>query len=47
MTARARVKVVDDPEALQALGHPVRLKILEALREPGSAAASAAAGVSG
>jgi len=43
VTARARVKVVDDPEALQALGHPVRLKILEALREPGSAATAARA----
>jgi DNA-binding transcriptional ArsR family regulator len=38
-----RVRVVDDPEALQALAHPLRVQVLEALREPGSAAAVARA----
>jgi DNA-binding transcriptional ArsR family regulator len=33
-----RVMVVEDAEALQALGHPLRLRILEALRQPASAA---------
>ncbi len=32
------VHVVDTIEALQVLGHPLRVRILEALREPGSAA---------
>jgi DNA-binding transcriptional ArsR family regulator len=32
---------VDDPETLQALSHPTRVAILEALREPASAAAVA------
>ena len=32
------VHVVDDLEALQVLGHPLRVRILELLREPGSAA---------
>ncbi|HMF84084.1 MAG TPA: helix-turn-helix domain-containing protein [Acidimicrobiia bacterium] len=32
------VHVVDDLEALQVLGHPLRVRILERLREPGSAA---------
>ena len=32
------VHVVEDVEALQVLGHPLRVQILEALREPGSAA---------
>jgi DNA-binding transcriptional ArsR family regulator len=32
------VHVVEDIEALQVLGHPLRVRILEALREPGSAA---------
>jgi len=32
------VHVVDDLEALQVLGHPLRVRILEALREPASAA---------
>jgi DNA-binding transcriptional ArsR family regulator len=35
------VRVLDDPEALQVLGHPLRVQILEALREPASAAAVA------
>jgi DNA-binding transcriptional ArsR family regulator len=43
MTARPQVKVVDAPDALQALGHPTRLKMLDALREPASAAATARA----
>jgi DNA-binding transcriptional ArsR family regulator len=32
------VKSVEDPEGLQALAHPVRVQVLEALREPSSAA---------
>jgi DNA-binding transcriptional ArsR family regulator len=32
------VHVVEDIEALQVLGHPLRVRILEILREPGSAA---------
>jgi DNA-binding transcriptional ArsR family regulator len=38
-----RVHLVDEPEGLQALAHPVRLRILEALRSPSSAAAAARA----
>ncbi len=41
--AEARVQLVEDPEALQALAHPVRVRVLEALREPGSAATAARA----
>lgn len=37
------VHVVDDPATLQLLAHPLRLRVLEALREPGSAAAAARA----
>jgi DNA-binding transcriptional ArsR family regulator len=33
-----RVKLVDEPEGLQALAHPVRVQVLEALRSPTSAA---------
>ena len=36
--ARGRVRSVSEPESLQALGHPLRVRILEALREPDSAA---------
>lgn len=36
--AQASVRVLDDLEALQVLGHPLRVQILEALREPASAA---------
>ena len=36
-----RVALVDTPEALQALAHPVRVRILDALRAPASAAAVA------
>jgi DNA-binding transcriptional ArsR family regulator len=36
-----RVALVETPEALQALAHPVRVRILDALREPASAAAVA------
>ena len=36
-----RVHVLHDIESLQVLGHPLRVQILEALREPGSAAAVA------
>jgi DNA-binding transcriptional ArsR family regulator len=43
MAAAVRVKVVDEPEALQALSHPIRVQILEALRAPESAAAVARA----
>jgi DNA-binding transcriptional ArsR family regulator len=34
----ARVRLVDEPEAIQALTHPVRVQVLEALRAPDSAA---------
>ena len=36
--APASVLSVTDPEALAALSHPTRVAVLEALREPGSAA---------
>ena len=36
-----RVRLVDDAEGLQALAHPVRVQVLEALREPASAADAA------
>lgn len=39
--AQTEVRVLDDLEALQVLGHPLRVQILEALREPASAAAVA------
>ena len=35
---QASVRVLNDPETLQVLGHPLRVEILEALREPASAA---------
>jgi DNA-binding transcriptional ArsR family regulator len=35
------VLTIDDPEALQALSHPLRVRILDALRKPDSAAAVA------
>ena len=38
---QASVRVLVDPEALQVLGHPLRVQILESLREPASAAAVA------
>jgi len=38
-----RVHVVDDPEGLQAIAHPLRMQVLEALREPGTAAGVARA----
>ncbi len=38
MTPLPSVHVVRDAEALQALGHPIRVRALEALREPASAA---------
>jgi DNA-binding transcriptional ArsR family regulator len=34
----SRVEIIDDPERLSALAHPVRLAILDGLREPASAA---------
>ncbi len=37
-TATAKVFSVDDPQTLQALSHPTRVAILDALREPASAA---------
>ena len=40
MTA-ARVEVLDDPEQVAALAHPLRVAILDALREPDSAAGAA------
>ena len=36
-----RVHLIEGPDALQALAHPVRLRVLEALREPASAASAA------
>ncbi len=38
---QTQVRTLDDLEALQVLGHPLRVQILEALREPASAAAVA------
>lgn len=35
--------LVDEPEELQALAHPLRVRVLEALREPASAATAARA----
>jgi DNA-binding transcriptional ArsR family regulator len=35
------VQTIDDPKALQALSHPLRVRILDALRQPDSAAAVA------
>ncbi len=35
------VRTIDDPDSLQALSHPLRVRILDALREPDSAAAVA------
>ena len=40
-THQATVRVLNDPEILSVLGHPLRVQILEALRDPGSAAAVA------
>jgi DNA-binding transcriptional ArsR family regulator len=37
----AAVRTIGDPEALQALSHPLRVRILDALRQPDSAAAVA------
>lgn len=37
-TIQEEVKVLDDLAALQVLGHPIRVQLLESLREPGSAA---------
>ncbi len=34
----SRVRFLDDPQAVRALNHPVRLQLLEALRAPASAA---------
>jgi len=34
----ANVRILNDPQTLSVLGHPLRVRILEALREPGSAA---------
>jgi DNA-binding transcriptional ArsR family regulator len=39
--AQAPVRVLDEPDMLQVLGHPLRVQILDALREPASAAAVA------
>lgn len=41
--AAARVEVLDDPEQVAALAHPLRVAILDALRTPGSAAGAARA----
>jgi DNA-binding transcriptional ArsR family regulator len=37
----ARVEVLDDPAQVAALGHPLRVALLDALREPDSAAGAA------
>lgn len=37
------VRVLEDPRAVQALAQPARVRLLEALREPGSAAGAARA----
>jgi DNA-binding transcriptional ArsR family regulator len=37
-TKQTPVRTLDDLDTLQVLGHPLRVQILEALREPGSAA---------
>lgn len=41
MSGKRRVALVDDLDTLQVVGHPVRLRILDAVREPASAAAVA------
>lgn len=41
MDEASQVKLVEHPEGLQALAHPVRVQVLEALREPSSAATAA------
>lgn len=41
LSPRSRILSVRDPETLQALAHPTRVELLEALREPGSAATAA------
>ncbi len=41
MSQKPRVQQIEDPEALLALGHPLRVRILEALHAPASAAAVA------
>jgi DNA-binding transcriptional ArsR family regulator len=41
--AVSRVEVLDDPEQVAALAHPLRVAILDALRTPGSAAGAARA----
>ena len=39
--AQARTFSIEDPATLQALAHPTRVELLEALREPASAASAA------
>ena len=39
--AKQAVRTINDPDELQALSHPLRVRILDALREPDSAAAVA------
>src|SRR5689334_22345645 len=41
MSDQSRVAVIRNLEAVQALGHPLRVRILAALREPASAASVA------
>jgi DNA-binding transcriptional ArsR family regulator len=43
MPVRSQVHLVTDVDALSALAHPIRVRVLEALREPGSAASAARA----
>ena len=38
-----RVAIVEEPDQVTALAHPVRVAVLDALREPGSAAGVARA----
>lgn len=38
IAAQIDVRVLDDPETVGVLSHPLRVRILEALREPGSSA---------
>lgn len=43
MTTRSRVEVLEDPDRVAALAHPLRVAILDALREPNSASGVARA----
>jgi DNA-binding transcriptional ArsR family regulator len=43
VTTRSRVEVLEDPDRVAALAHPLRVAILDALREPNSASGVARA----